>query len=493
MPSQLKVYNTLSGQVEIFNPLNPPFVGLYLCGPTVYGYPHLGHARGPVVFDVIHRYLVYLGYRVRFVRNITDVGHLVNDDDEGEDKIAKRAKIEKLEPMEIAQHYTDSYHFCIDKLNVKRPSIEPRASGHIIEQIEMIKQIIENGFAYSVNGSVYFDVLRYAETNDYGKLSGRILDDLMAGAGEARRELEGQEEKKNPNDFALWKKAAEDHIMQWPSPWGQGFPGWHIECSAMSAKYLGKTFDIHGGGMDLLFPHHESEIAQSTACTRVNPAKYWIHHNMISINGQKMAKSLGNGILITELFEGKHALLEQAYSPMTLKFFILQAHYRGTLDFSNEALKAAEKGLQRLMNAMALMKNLKPGESSDFDINNLTENIINALNEDFNTPIAIAHLFEAAGWINKINDHTASITTHDLNALTSFMNTIVFDVLGLADENNEKATDLIDPLVQILINMRNEAKAEKDYKKSDDIRNKLLQAGFEIKDGKDGTTYSINK
>ncbi len=493
MPSQLKVYNTLNGQIENFNPLNPPFVGLYLCGPTVYGYPHLGHARGPVVFDVIHRYLIYLGYKVRFVRNITDVGHLVNDADEGEDKIAKRAKTENLEPMEIAQHYTDSYHFCIDKLNVKRPSIEPRASGHIIEQIEMIKQIIANGLAYEMNGSVYFDVLKYAETHDYGKLSGRILEDLIAGAGEARRELEGQEEKKNPNDFALWKKASEEHIMQWPSPWGQGFPGWHIECSAMSAKYLGKTFDIHGGGMDLLFPHHESEIAQSTACNNANPAKYWIHHNMITINGQKMAKSLDNGVLITELFEGKHPLLDEAYSPMTLKFFILQAHYRGTLDFSNEALKAAQKGVQRLMNAVNLLQNLKPGESSDFDVNTLIENIKDALNEDFNTPIAISHLFEAANWINKINDGNASLSSADLETLHDFIKTSVFDVLGLADEKKENATDLIDPLVQILITMRNEAKAEKDYKKSDDIRNKLLEAGLEIKDGKEGTTYSISK
>ncbi len=492
MPSQLKIYNTLSAQVEDFNPINPPFVGLYLCGPTVYGYPHLGHTRGPIVFDIMHRYLSYLGYKVRFVRNITDVGHLVNDADEGEDKIAKRAKIEQLEPMEIAQHYTDAYHDCIDRLNVKRPSIEPRASGHIIEQIEMIKQIIQNGLAYEANGSVYFDVLKYAETNNYGKLSGRILEDLMAGAGEARRELEGQEEKKNLNDFALWKRASAEHIMQWPSPWGQGFPGWHIECSAMSAKYLGKTFDIHGGGMDLLFPHHESEIAQSTACYHVSPAKYWIHHNMITINGQKMAKSLDNGILITELFSGSHPLLERAYSPMTLKFFVLQAHYRSTLDFSNDALKASEKGFQRLMNAVALLQNLTPGKSSDFDVKILKENILDALNDDFNTPIAIAHLFEAANWINKINDGNASLTEGDLAIVKSFINTIVLDVLGLIDEQKETGTNRIEPLIQILIEMRNEAKAEKDYKKSDEIRNKLLQAGFELKDGKEGTTYSIN-
>jgi len=493
MPSQLKIYNTLSGKIENFQPINPPFVGLYLCGPTVYGYPHLGHTRGPIVFDVIHRYLIHLGYKVRFVRNITDVGHLVNDADEGEDKIAKRAKIEQLEPMEIAQHYTDAYHDSIYQLNVLRPSIEPRASGHIIEQIEMIQIIIDNGYAYEANGSVYFDVLKYAQTHDYGKLSGRILEDLLAGAGEARRELEGQEEKLNSNDFALWKKASEEHIMQWPSPWGQGFPGWHIECSAMSAKYLGNTFDIHGGGMDLLFPHHESEIAQSTACNHSNPAKYWIHHNMITINNQKMAKSLDNGVLITELFKGTHPLLEQAFSPMTLKFFVLQAHYRGTLDFSNEALRAAEKGLQRLMNAVGLMPTLNSCNTSDFDVNVLKENIYNALNEDFNTPIAIAQLFEAASWINKMNDGKATLNASDLDDLRTLINTIVFDVLGLKDEQQNAHEDHIDPLIQILLDMRNEAKAEKDFKKADDIRNKLLEAGFEIKDGKEGTTYSINK
>ncbi len=492
MSAQLKVYNTLSGEIENFEPIKAPFVGLYLCGPTVYGYPHLGHARGPVVFDVIHRYLIHLGYKVRFVRNITDVGHLVNDADEGEDKIAKRAKIEQLEPMEIAQHYTDAYHHCIDLLNVKRPSIEPRASGHIIEQIEMIEEIIKNGFAYEVNGSVYFDVLKYAETNDYGKLSGRILEDLVAGAGEARRGLEGQEEKRNANDFALWKNASAEHIMQWPSPWGQGFPGWHIECSAMSSKYLGKVFDIHGGGMDLLFPHHESEIAQSTACNHANPAKYWMHHNMITINSQKMAKSLNNGVLITELFDGSHELLDQAYSPMTLKFFILQAHYRGTLDFSNEALKAAEKGLHRLMNAVELLEKLNAGTQSDFNVSELKQKIYDALNEDFNTPIAIAHLFEAASWINKINDGTASLNAQDLEKLKELVIGILFNVLGLQNERIAVGKSQIDDLMQIVLTMRNEAKINKDYQKADTIRQQLLAAGFEIKDGKEGTTYTIN-
>jgi cysteinyl-tRNA synthetase len=489
----LRIYNTLSGETETFKPLNPPFVGLYLCGPTVYGYPHLGHTRGPIVFDVIHRYLLHLGYKVRFVRNITDVGHLVNDADEGEDKIAKRAKVEQLEPMEVAQHYTEAYRNCISKLNVKSPSIEPLASGHIIEQIAMIQSIIENGFAYEANGSVYFDVLKYAETNNYGILSGRVLEDLLAGAGEARRELEGQEEKLNPNDFALWKKAGPEHIMQWPSPWGQGFPGWHIECSAMSAKYLGKQFDIHGGGMDLLFPHHESEIAQSTACNHTSPANYWIHHNMITINGQKMAKSLNNGVLITELFEGNHPLLEQAYSPMTLKFFVLQAHYRGTLDFSNEALKAAEKGFQRLMNAVELLDKLKPGTTSDFSVATLKAEIYSALNEDFNTPIALAGLFEAASWINKINDSKASLTAEDLTDFTTFIKTMVFDVFGLVNENATQGQDVLAPVVQILIDMRNEAKANKDYARSDAIRKQLADAGVELKDGKEGTTFNIVK
>ncbi len=490
MPGKLKIYNTLSGNIEEFEPLKPPFVGLYLCGPTVYGYPHLGHARGPVVFDVVNRYLSHLGYKVRFVRNITDVGHLVNDADEGEDKIAKRAKLEQLEPMEVAQHYTNAYIECITQLNVKRPSIEPLASGHIIEQIEMIKTIIDNGFAYEVNGSVYFNVIKYAETHDYGKLSGRILEDLMAGAGEARRELEGQEEKLNPNDFALWKKASEEHIMQWPSPWGQGFPGWHIECSAMSSKYLGKVFDIHGGGMDLLFPHHESEIAQSTACHQANPAKYWIHHNMITINGQKMAKSLDNGVLLTELFSGDHRLLDQAYSPMTLKFFILQAHYRGTLDFGNEALKAAEKGLSRLFNALKTLENLKPGNQSDFNVKALEEQTYNALNEDFNTPIAIAQLFEAASWINKINDGSAQLIAEDIAHLSNYLNKFVFDILGLKNEQQSSDESQVDALMQIVLTMRNEAKAAKDFKRSDEIRQHLLEAGFEIKDGKEGTTYS---
>ena len=335
MPSSLHLYNTLTQKSEKFEPLNPPFVGMYMCGPTVYGDPHLGHSRGALTMDVLFRYLKHLNFQVRYVRNITDVGHLLNDGDEGEDKIGKKAKLDNVEPMEVVQRYTNSYHEALKSINVISPSIEPRASGHIIEQIEMIQEIIKNGFAYEKNGSVYFDVIKYAETHDYGNLSGRKIEDLIAGAGENRRSLEGQSEKKNPNDFALWKKASPEHIMKWNSPWGVGFPGWHIECSAMSEKYLGKEFDIHAGGMDLLFPHHESEIAQSKACNHTNPAKYWLHNNMITVNGQKMAKSLDNGILIHELFDGNHHLLDQAYSPMTLRFFLLQAHYRSTLDFSN--------------------------------------------------------------------------------------------------------------------------------------------------------------
>ncbi|MCC6721400.1 MAG: cysteine--tRNA ligase [Bacteroidia bacterium] len=492
MDLQLKIYNTNTGKKENFNPINTPFVGMYLCGPTVYGHPHLGHSRGPVVFDVIIRYLKHIGYKVRFVRNITDVGHLLNDADEGEDKIGRKAKLEQLEPMEIAQYYSDSYHEQINKLNVIKPSIEPRASGHIIEQIEMILKIINSGYGYVVNGSVYFDVIKYSENYNYGKLSGRILEDLIAGAGESRRELEGQEEKRNPNDFALWKRASEEHIMQWNSPWGLGFPGWHIECSAMSAKYLGKTFDIHGGGMDLLFPHHESEIAQSTVCHNTQPANYWIHHNMVTINGQKMAKSLNNGILLSELFTGNHHLLEKAYSPITLKFFILQAHYRSTLDFSNDALKAAEKGLKRLFNTLDLLNKLKATEKSDFDFNLLKNSIYDALNDDFNTPIAIAQLFEIANIINKINDGFTTISNTDLSEMKIFVNTIIYDILGLKNDNHD-SSEYIEPLINIIIDLRNEAKLQKDYKKSDELRDKLLNAGFEIKDGKNETTYSIIK
>lgn len=484
----LKIYNTYTRTIEDFTPINAPFVGLYLCGPTVYGSPHLGHVRGPVFFDVVHRYLKHIGYKVRFVRNITDVGHLVNDADEGEDKIARKARIEQLEPMEVAQFYTNQYHAMLGALNLIPASIEPRASGHIIEQIEMIEAIIKNGYAYEVNGSVYFDVISYSKNNDYGKLSGRILEDLMAGAGNEARTLEGQDEKRNANDFALWKKAGPEHIMQWNSPWGKGFPGWHIECSAMSQKYLGHEFDIHGGGMDLLFPHHESEIAQSTACNHKNPARYWIHHNMITINGQKMAKSLNNGIGVEDFFSGNHPLLEQAYTPMTLKFFILMAHYRGTLDFSNAALQAAEKGLSRLLNAAETLKTLKPSATSGADVKGMIASAYDAMNEDLNTPILIAGLFEMVTYINSVAAGSAEISENDLHMLINHFNGFVFDILGLQHEN--KANDnRLDGVMQMLLTMRNEAKQNKNYALSDEIRNKLSALGFEIKDGKEGSTW----
>ncbi len=390
--------------------------------------------------------------------------------------------------MEIAQFYTNKYHDMLNALNLIPASIEPRASGHIIEQIEMIEQIIANGYAYAVNGSVYFDVLKYSKDNDYGKLSGRIVEDLMAGAGNEVRELEGQEEKRNSNDFALWKNAGPEHIMQWNSPWGKGFPGWHIECSAMSQKYLGKEFDIHGGGMDLLFPHHESEIAQSTACNHNNPARYWMHHNMVTINGQKMAKSLNNGIAVDDFFTGNHALLEQPYTAMTLKFFILMAHYRGTLDFGNAALQAAEKGLQRLLTASDTLKNISSSATSSADVLSMVSQAYDAMNEDLNTPILISKLFEMVTYINSISAGSATITETDLGVLRNHFNCFVFDILGLAKENGGDNTRL-DGVMQMLLTMRNEAKANKNYALSDEIRNKLSALGFEIKDGKDGSTW----
>lgn len=488
--SSLHLYNTWTRQAESFRPLQDNNVGLYVCGPTVYGPPHLGHVRGPVVFDVLRRYLEHLGYRVRHVRNITDVGHLVGDGDEGEDKLSKQARLEQVEPMEVAQTYTVAYNEMIRRMNVLPPSIEPRASGHIIEQIEMIEAIMAAGLAYEVNGSVYFDVLAYAKSNDYGKLSGRVLEDLIAGAGNEARELEGQDEKRNPNDFALWKKAAPEHIMQWSSPWGKGYPGWHIECSAMSRKYLGDVFDIHGGGMDLLFPHHESEIAQSTACTGHNPARYWMHHNMITINGQKMAKSLGNGIMVEQLFSGNHPLLEQAYSPMTLRFFILQAHYRGTLDFSNEALQAAEKGLSRLWNAVETAKKLSPSDTAGYNVADIEAAIVSSMNDDLNTPQVIAQLFEAARVTNLVNDGKLQLDAAGIAALNGLFSIWLVGVLGLVPETAADHSAL-DGVMQMLLDMRAQAKADKNYALSDDIRNRLTGLGFTIKDGKDGSSWSL--
>jgi cysteinyl-tRNA synthetase len=491
MQQDLFITNSLSRQKEKFEPLHPPHVGMYVCGPTVYGYPHLGHARPYITFDVVYRYLTHIGYKVRYVRNITDVGHLENDADDGEDKIAKKARLDQLEPMEIVELYTESFHEAMRLLNNKNVSIEPRASGHIIEQISMIQKIIDNGFAYVSNGSVYFDVINYSKKNDYGKLSGRIIEDLIAGAGNERRELEGQDEKKNPNDFALWKKASPEHIMRWKSPWSDGFPGWHIECSAMSTKYLGETFDIHGGGMDLLFPHHESEIAQSKGACGNPPVKYWIHNNMITINGQKMGKSLGNFINLEQFFSGKHKLLEKAYTPMTVRFFILQAHYRSTLDFSNEGLKAAEKGFAKLMAANETLSKLQASGTSTSDVKKLQQNCYDAMNDDLNTAIVIANLFEAVRIINSVNAGTEMISVEDLEILKTIYNDFVFEILGLKEENVSDSAD-IDSLIQFILRLRADAKARKDFSTSDKIRDELNALGFEIKDGKEGSTWSKN-
>jgi cysteinyl-tRNA synthetase len=489
MEHPLYLTNSLSRQKEQFVPINPPLVGLYVCGPTVYGEAHLGHARPYITFDVLNRYMTHLGYKVRCVRNITDVGHLENDADEGEDKIAKKARLEQLEPMEIVELYTNSFHDSMRALNNMPPGIEPRASGHIIEQIAMIEKIIANGFAYESNGSVYFDVINYAKTNDYGKLSGRVLEDLIAGAGNERRELEGQEEKRNPADFALWKRASPMHIMRWPSPWSDGFPGWHIECSAMSGKYLGETFDIHGGGMDLLFPHHESEIAQSKASCNKAPVKYWLHNNMITINGQKMGKSLGNFITLREFFSGEHKLLEQSYSPMAIRFFILQAHYRSTLDFSNEGLKAAEKGFQRMMAAVALLPKLKVSETSTVNIADLKSALYAAMNDDMNTAITLASLFEAVRIINSVYAGSEKITSADLAALSELVNSFVYEILGFKEEDKGDNNDL-DGVMQLLIGIRSEAKMKKDFATSDKIRDELIRLNIQLKDEKDGTTWT---
>ena len=487
MESKLTIYNTLSRTKEEFVPYNPPHVGLYVCGPTVYGDPHLGHARPAITFDLLYRYLTSLGYKVRYVRNITDVGHLENDADEGEDKISKKARLEQLEPMEVAHYYTERYRHAMEQLGVLSPSIEPQASGHIIEQIELVKKILDHGFAYESNGSVYFDVEAYNAKYHYGKLSGRVLDEMLA----CTRDLDGQGDKRSACDFALWKKASPEHIMRWPSPWSDGFPGWHLECSAMSTKYLGERFDIHGGGMDLMFPHHECEIAQSTAACGHDAAHYWMHNNMITINGQKMGKSLGNFITLEEMFTGRHKLLEQAYSPMTIRFFILQAHYRSTLDFSNEALQAAEKGLDRLMKAVATLDKIKPSNQSTVDISDLTRRYNEAMNDDLNSPIVISVLFDWVKHINQLYDGQQQITKEDLHTLRQQIHTIVFDVLGLRDERAADESDMIGPLVNMLLEIRQQAKANKDWATSDQIRDKLTAIGIRVKDRKDGADWEI--
>ncbi len=491
MDNKLFIYNTITRKKEEFQPVNPPHVGLYVCGPTVYGDPHLGHARPAITFDLLFRYLQHLGYKVRYVRNITDVGHLENDADEGDDKIAKKARLEQLEPMEVVQYYTNRYQDAMKMLNVKSPSIEPRASGHIIEQIELIKKIIDNGFAYEKNGSVYFDVVKYNAKHNYGKLSGRVLDDLMANT----RTLDGQDEKQNPFDFALWKVASPEHIMRWPSPWSNGFPGWHLECSAMSTKYLGEPFDIHGGGMDLLFPHHECEIAQSVAANGKEAVRYWMHNNMITINGQKMGKSLGNFITLEELFTGSHKLLQQVYSPMTIRFFILQAQYRSTLDFSNEALQAAEKGLARLMAANRILDKVKPSDKSSVDVNDLTARVYEAMGDDLNSPIAIAALFDWVRNINSLAEAKETINQADLDYLKQNFRSIVFDILGLTDEQSaggSKQAELTSNLIDMLLNMRLDAKARKDFATSDKIRDELSKMGVVVRDRKDGFDWEIS-
>ncbi len=488
MENNLFVYNTLSRKKELFEPLNPPLVGMYVCGPTVYGDAHLGHARPAITFDLVFRYLQHLGYKVRYIRNITDVGHLENDADEGEDKIAKKARLEQLEPMEVVQYFSDRYRDNMDALNVKHPSIEPRASGHIIEQMEMVQKILDAGYAYEANGSVYFDVEKYNKTYHYGKLSGRVLEDLMANT----RELEGQDEKRNSFDFALWKKAQPEHIMRWHSPWSEGFPGWHLECSAMSARYLGERFDIHGGGMDLLFPHHESEIAQSQAANGIEPVKYWLHNNMITINGQKMGKSLGNFIKLDEFFKGSNASLTQAYSPMTIRFFILQAHYRSPLDFSNEALQAAEKGLKRLLQGMETLQKLQPSATSTSDISQLQSKCYEAMNDDFNSPILIANLFEGVRIINSVNDKKESITAEDLALLKKLFADFVTDILGLINEaSSGEQNKLIDELMDVILLLRQNARANKDFGTSDKIRDELAKISISVKDTKEGAVWNM--
>jgi len=488
MNSELKIYNTLTREKEVFKPLNAPHVGLYVCGPTLYSYAHLGNCRTYTSFDVVVRYLTHLGYKVRYVRNITDVGHLESDGDEGEDKIAKRARLEKLEPMEIVQLYAIDFHKVLDKLNILPPSIEPTASGHIIEQIEMTKKIMENGLAYEVDGTIWFDVEKFAKTNAYTQLSGRKLDELLEGT---RDNLEGQTEKRGRLDFALWKKAKPEHIMRWPSPWGDGFPGWHIECSAMSSKYLGEQFDIHGGGMDLIPTHHTNEIAQNLACCKKSPANIWMHTNMLNMNGQKMSKSLGNSVLPNELFSGEHPLLEKGYSPMTVRFFMLQAHYTSTLDLSNGALQAAEKGYQRLMNALKLIRNLKASEKSSFHLENIKTAIYDAMNDDFNTSIAIANLFEAVRVINSINDGNDTITSSDKEQLEKLFKEIVMDVLGLREEA-ETGSDKVEGLMNLILELRKDVRAKKDFAASDKIRDELLKVGIQVKDGKDGVSWTKN-
>ena len=490
MESKLNLYNTLTRRKEQFEPLNEGRVGMYVCGPTVYGDPHLGHARPSITFDLLFRYLKALGYKVRYVRNITDVGHLEHDADEGEDKIAKKARLEQLEPMEVAHYYTERYHKAMEQLGVLTPSIEPHASGHIIEQIDFVKRIFEAGYAYESNGSVYFDVEKYNKDYHYGKLSGRNLEDIVANT----RDLDGQSDKRNSFDFALWKKASPEHIMRWPSPWSDGFPGWHMECSAMSCKYLGEQFDIHGGGMDLMFPHHECEIAQATAALGKDSARYWVHNNMITIDGQKMGKAYGNFITMEQLFNGEHPKLEQPYSPMTIRFFVLQAHYRSTLDFSNAALQAAEKGFDRLMKGMETLGKLKASATSSVEIADLEKRCSEAMNDDLNSPMVISALFDYVRIINQIAEGQQTISEADLAELKRVFDLYVYEILGLRNEKQEGVaggSDMLGKVVDMILAVRQDAKANKDWATSDKIRNELTAIGIRVKDRKDGVDWEI--
>ncbi|WP_127139116.1 cysteine--tRNA ligase [Flagellimonas oceanensis] len=485
----LRIHNSLTGKKDIFEPINEGHVGMYVCGPTVYSNVHLGNCRTFMSFDMIFRYFKHLGYKVRYVRNITDAGHLENDADEGEDKIAKKAKLEQIEPMEVVQRYTVDFHNTLQLFNLLPPSIEPTATGHIIEQIEIIKEILEKGLAYEANGSVYFDVIKFNKDHDYGKLSGRKLEDMITNT----RELTAQDEKRNPQDFALWKKAEPQHIMRWPSPWGDGFPGWHLECTAMSTKYLGETFDIHGGGMDLKFPHHECEIAQAEASTGKSPVNYWMHANMLTLNGRKMSKSTDNNIYPAEIFSGDNNILSKPYTPAVVRFFMMQAHYTSILDLSDEALQASEKGYNRLMDALDNLETLKTGDASDFDVAAWKQKCYDAMNDDFNTPILIAQLFEAVKHINLIKEDKETISVEDKDILANSLKAFVYDVLGIENQSMAKDnSNTLNGVMELLIDIRNEARAKKDFATSDKIRDQLVELGIQIKDGKDGTTFSVN-
>jgi len=487
---KLTIYNTLTRKKEVFEPLHAPNIGMYVCGPTVYGDPHLGHARPAITFDLLFRLLKHAGYKVRYVRNITDVGHLEHDADAGEDKIAKKARLEQVEPMELVHYYTRSYHRSMDRLNVLPPSIEPSASGHIIEQIALVENILKNGYAYESEGSVYFDVEKYNKEHRYGILSNRNIEEML----NTTRTLDGQEEKRNPVDFALWKKAQPEHIMRWPSPWSDGFPGWHCECTAMGKKYLGERFDIHGGGMDLIFPHHECEIAQAIASQGSDMVRYWMHNNMVTVNGQKMGKSLGNFITLDEFFTGNSPLLTQAYTPMTIRFFILQAHYRSTLDFSNEALQASEKGLERLLDAYSHLNKLTPSSTSSVNVKGLREKCEEAINDDLNSPIVISHLFDASKAINTVYDGNGTISTDDLYELKTVFQLFIEDILGLQTASNATNDNEVAYVkaVDLLLSIRLQAKENKDWTTSDRIRKELESFGFKVKDTKDGVEWSLS-